>query len=93
MGPRIVTNGSIKVAAILDTGSQIIVIWHDIVQALRAPVNHHWLIEMEGANGATNWTVGCAENLTLQVGDASFKVHAHVVEHASFGLLLGWPFQ
>jgi len=48
---------------------------------------------MEGANGATNWTVGCAENLILQVGDISFKVHAHIIEHASFSLLLGRPFQ
>ena len=47
---------------------------------------------MEGANGATNWTVGCAENLTLQVGDMSLKIHAHIVEHASFEILLGRPF-
>ena len=48
---------------------------------------------MEGANSTTNWTVGCAENLTMQVGGMPFKVHAHVVQHASFGLLLGRPFQ
>jgi len=48
---------------------------------------------MEGANGATNWTVGCAENLTLQVGDVLLKIHAHIVEHASFEILLGWPFR
>jgi len=48
---------------------------------------------MEGANGATNWMVGCAENLTLQVGNVSIKIHAHIVEHASFEILLGWPFR
>jgi len=48
---------------------------------------------MEGANGATNWTIGCAENLILQVGDMLIKTHAHVVEHASFDILLGRPFQ
>lgn len=42
---------------------------------------------------APNWMVGCAENLTSQVGDVVFKVHAHVVENASFSLLLGCPFQ
>ena len=86
-------NTSIKTPAILDTGSQIVVIRRDIVQSLGVPINNQRLIEMEGANGATNWTVGCAENLPLQVGDVTIKVHAHVVEHASFGLLLGRPFQ
>ena len=89
----VLVNGSIRVPAILDTGLQIVVIRHDIVQALGVPINYQRLIEMEGANGATNWTVGCAENLPLQVGDVVVKVHAHVVEHATFGLLLGRPFQ
>jgi len=48
---------------------------------------------MEGANGATNWMVGCAENLSLQVGDVPFKIHAHVVENTSFSILFGCPFQ
>ena len=48
---------------------------------------------MEGANGATNWTLGCAEYLTMQIGDIPFKLHAHVVENAPFRLLLGQPFQ
>jgi len=86
-------NSSFKSPAILDTGSQIVVIRHDIVQSLGFPINSQRLIKMEGANGTTNWTVGCAENLPLQVGDVTIKVHPHVVEHASFGLLLGRPFQ
>ena len=44
---------------------------------------------MEGANGITNWTVGCAENLILQVGDVLIKTHAHVIKNASFDILLG----
>ena len=89
----VLVDSSIQVSAILDTGSQIIVIRHNIVQALGIAINYQHLIEMEGANGTTNWTIGCAEDLPLQVGDVTFKVHAHVVEHASFSLLLGRPFQ
>jgi len=48
---------------------------------------------MEGANGATNWTIGCAENLILQVGDMLIKTHVHIVKHVSFNILLGRPFQ
>ena len=88
----VLVNGTLLIPAILDTGSQITVIRHDIAQSLGVPINYQRLIEMEGANGATNWTVGCVENLTVQVGDASFKVNAHVVEHTSFDLLLGQPF-
>jgi len=90
---NVLLDGSTKVPTILNTGSQIVVIRHDIALALRARINPHRLIEMEGANGATNWTVGCAENLTMQVGGVPFKVHTHVVQHMSFGLLLGRPFQ
>ena len=75
----VVINSSIKVPAILDTGSQIVIVRSNIVQALGASINHQNLIEMEGANGSTNWTLGCAENLILQVGDVSFKTHAHVL--------------
>src|SRR6266403_3994556 len=48
---------------------------------------------MEGANGATNWTLGCAEYLPMRTGNISFKVHAHVVAQAPFRLLLRHPFQ
>ena len=89
---NVLVNGSIRVPTILNTGSQIIVIRHDIIQALGVPINYQRLIEMEGANGTTNWMVGCAENLPLQVGNVVVKVHVHVVEHATFGLLLGCPF-
>lgn len=85
----VVINSSIKACSVLNTGLQIVVIWHNIVQTLGAPINHQHLIEMEGANSATNWTIGCTENLILQVGDMLIKTHAHVVKHASFNILLG----
>ena len=89
----ILVNSSLKVPAILDTGSQITVICRNIAQSLGLHINNQRLIEMEGANGATNWTVGCAKNLTLQVSNISFTAHMHVIEHVSFELLLGCPFQ
>ena len=90
---NVLVNAAIKVPAILDTSSQIVIIQHDIIQSLGVPINYQQLIKMKGANGMTNWTVGCAEGLTLQIGDVLFKVHAHIVKHTSFGLLLGRPFQ
>jgi hypothetical protein len=56
-------------------------------------INPNLQIQMEGANSATNWTLGCAENLLMQIGDVPFHLHTHVVECTPFCLLLGCPFQ
>lgn len=47
---------------------------------------------MEGANGSTSQTLGCTEDLSMQIGDVSFTIHAHIVHTAPFRLLLGHPF-
>ena len=74
---------------VIDLGSQIIIIWEDLAQQVGATINANCLLEMEGANGATNWTLGCAEYLPMCIGDISFMVHAHVMKCAPFRLLLG----
>ena len=48
---------------------------------------------MEGANGATSWTVGCAEYLPMQVAGIEFQLHAHILKEAPFRILLGRPFK
>ena len=48
---------------------------------------------MEGANGATNWTLRCVEYLAMRAGNISFVVYAHIVACAPFWLLLRRPFQ
>jgi len=85
-------NGSAE-PGLLDPGSQIVVICKDLAQELNTHINAGLRIEMEGANSATNWTLGCAENIPMRIGGVSFKLHAHVVERAPFRLLLGRPFQ
>jgi hypothetical protein len=37
-------------------------------------------------------TLGCTEDLEMQIGDVSLTIHAHVVHTAPFCLLLGCPF-
>ena len=85
--------GDITEPGVYDPGSQIVVIRQDLARQVNARINPTRLLEMEGANGATNWALGCAEYLSMQVGDVPFKIHAHVVENAPFRLLLGRPFQ
>jgi hypothetical protein len=85
----ILVGDRVMVAGMLDPGLQIVVIRCDLAKEVNAHINPNHLVEMEGANGATNWTLGCAEYLTMQVGNVPFKIHMHVVEDAPFQLLLG----
>ena len=71
-------------AGILDQGSQIIVMQQDLVQEAGVHFNTSHQLDMEGANGPASKTMGCAENLTMQIGDVVFEVHAHIVECAPF---------
>ena len=89
----VLVNDQTVVSGVVDPGSQIVAIRKDLVDDIAAPVNTGICIEMEGANGAINSTLGCVEYLTLQIGDIPFKIHAHVVEHAPFQLLLRRPVQ
>jgi hypothetical protein len=90
---NVLIGGRTLEAGVLDSGSQIVVIRQDLAREVGAYINPNRLLEMEGANGATNWTLGCAEYLKMKIGDVPVKIHAHVVEHAPFRLLLGRPFQ
>jgi hypothetical protein len=42
--------------SVLDTGSQIVVIWHDLAQAIGAHINTSRGVELEGANGVVSRT-------------------------------------
>jgi hypothetical protein len=85
--------GSSIEAGVLDPGSQIVAICQDLAEEVGAKINERVKIEMEGANGVTSWTLGCAENLLMRIGNVSFRIHAHVVHEAPFRLLLGRPCQ
>ena len=88
----ILINHTILEAGVLDQGSQIVLIRQDLALEAGANINTQHQIDMEGANGMVSKTLGCAENLIMQIGDVIFHIHAHVIEHAPFRLLLGRPF-
>ena len=89
----ILVGGKVSEPSVLDSGSQIIVIQKNLALEVGATINADQLLQLEGANGATNWTLGCAEHLPMSLGGIYFTMHAHVVECAPFHLLLGRPFQ
>src|SRR6266567_3401698 len=79
-------------AGVLDQGSQIVVIREDLAKDVGAQINTQCTLRMEGANGSTSRTLGCAEDLNMHIGDVSFTIHMHVIRTAPFRLLLGCPF-
>jgi hypothetical protein len=89
----ITLDGSISKPVVLNPGSQIIVIQKDLTQEVNTRINSSRHLEMEGANGIMNWTLGCTEYLSIQVRNMPLKVHTHVVEKAPFCLLRSCPFQ
>ena len=89
----IALSSGITEPSLLDQGSQIVIIRQDLAQEINTQINPTLRIQMEGANSTTNWTLGCAENLPMQVGNIPFHLHAHIIECAPFCLLLGCPFQ
>ncbi|KAH9046514.1 hypothetical protein EDB84DRAFT_1264936, partial [Lactarius hengduanensis] len=88
----ITVNGIVSEAGVLDQGSQIVVIRKDLAEEADARINQANQLRMEAANGSVCKTYGCAENLTMQIGDITFPIHAHVIDNAPFLLLLGRPF-
>ncbi len=47
---------SINFDSVLDTGSQIVLIWHDLAQAVGAHINTSRVVELEGAYGVVSRT-------------------------------------
>jgi hypothetical protein len=88
----IMINRAILEAGVLDQGSQIVLMRKDLAQEAGVYINTRHQIDMEGANGTVSKTLGCAENLVMKVGDVEFEIHAHIIDHAPFRLLLGRPF-
>jgi len=60
---------------LLDPGSQIVIIWQDLAQEIKAQINPSLQIQMEGANSATNWTfVEMDGTTTRHVGKRLSKI-------------------
>ena len=88
-----VINDKLLERAVLDDGSQIILIREDLwVELENCPLNKREQIDMEVATGCTTKTLGLVENLAVRIAGITFYLQVHVVEHAPFRFLLGRPF-
>jgi hypothetical protein len=90
---RVTLNGSHSELALLDEGSDIVVIRQDIWQKTNTPINQHVRMHMQTANGGSQEMAGCLEMLEIDVEGIKTWAHAYVVPEAPYRFLLGRPWQ
>ncbi|CAA7271313.1 unnamed protein product [Cyclocybe aegerita] len=79
--------------ALLDDGSEIVVMRRDLWEETRHKVNMRRNMMMETANGDLEKMEGCAEFIEVEVNGLKTWAHTFVVPQAPFRLLLGRPWQ
>lgn len=90
---RVLLNGVHSELALLDEGSEIVVIREDIWRKTNAPRNQQIRMKMQTANGGAQEMGGCVEMLEIEVEGIKSWAHAYVVPDAPYRLLLGRPWQ
>ena len=90
---KVTLNGVHEELALLDEGSEIVVIRKDIWHKSQAAINPHIRMRMKTANGGTQDMPGCMEMLEIVVDGIKTWEHAYVIPNTPYHLLLGHPWQ
>ena len=77
---------------IIDTGSALVIIREDIVNANGFEISNHRQVSLQSANGTHSHVVGIIEWCPFEIGGIQFHIPIHVVSQAPFNMLLGMPF-
>ncbi|KAG1819623.1 uncharacterized protein BJ212DRAFT_1267955 [Suillus subaureus] len=86
-------NGTHSELALLDEGSEIVVIQEDVWKKMNAPINCNIHMCMQTANGSSQEMAGCLEMLEIEVEGIKSWAHVYVIPEAPYCLLLGCPWQ
>ena len=90
---KVTLNGVHEELALLDDGSEIVVICEDIWKASQAKINSQVRMHMQTANGGIQEMPGCIEMLEVDVEGMKTWAHAFVIPDAPYHILLGRPWQ
>ncbi|KAJ7657947.1 hypothetical protein B0H17DRAFT_955520 [Mycena rosella] len=85
-------NGEHQIEAILDQGSEIIAMNRDIWLKLGVGLDPQKVLHMQSANSQSNSTAGVITDLKFPIEGVDLLLQGHVVQGASFDLLMGRPF-
>lgn len=87
-----IINDKVKCEAILDSGSQVVMMSMELLEAIEAPLRTDRCMMMEAANAQKTLTRGMVKSLKVTVGGIEFVLSAQVSDSVPFDLLLGRPF-
>jgi len=77
---------------LLDSGSQIVSMTREVAAANKIIWDPSLSIQLQSVNGSLSQTCGLAKNMPFTLGDVMVLLQAHVMETASYKILLGRPF-
>jgi len=90
---KVTLNGVHEELALLNDGSEIVVICEDIWKASQAKINFNVKMHMRTANGTIQHMPGCLEMLEIVVEGLKTWAHAFVIPDVLYCLLLSRPWQ
>ncbi|SJL18848.1 uncharacterized protein ARMOST_22450 [Armillaria ostoyae] len=87
-----VVDHQLKVECIIDPGSQVISMSEAVCLRLGLIYDPTVILEMQSANGTTNYSLGLARNVAFLFGDITLYLQVHIIRQSAYDILLGRPF-
>lgn len=77
---------------ILDPGCQIVAMSEDTCHELSLAYDPMIRLNMQSANGNTDWSLGLARNVPFTIGSITLYMQVHIIGSPAYDVLLGRPF-
>ena len=77
---------------ILDPGCQIVAMSEDTCHDLALVYDPTIRLNMQSANGNTDWSLGLARNVPFTIGSITLYIQVHIIGSPAYDILLGRPF-
>lgn len=77
---------------ILDPGCQIVAMSEDVCHELSLPYDPMIKLNMQSANGTTDWSLGLSRNVPFTIGSITLYMQVHIIRSPAYDILLGRPF-
>ena len=77
---------------ILDPGCQVIAMSEDTCHELSLAYDPEIKLNMQSANGTTDWSLGMARNVPFTIGSITLYMQVHIIRSPAYDILLGRPF-
>ena len=77
---------------ILDPGCQIVAMSEDTCHELSLVYDPAIRLNMQSANGNTDWSLGLARNVPFAIGSITLYMQVHIISSPAYDVLLGRPF-